>query len=101
MPGLDTLLQHKKAQKITARNQGCSMQCSSKLGYSKYKDNGPEKKTEGWETRFANSEVTTQPIWTTAKALTQRGEPKKPSAIHSPLGPIFHPIDEANIIKTA
>jgi hypothetical protein len=35
---------------------------------------------------------------TPAESLTRRGGPKAPTAIHSPSGPIFYPIDKANVI---
>jgi hypothetical protein len=50
--------------------------------------------------KVANCEVTPQAIWPIAKSLTKRGGPKAPSAIHGPLGPIFYPIEIANINKT-
>jgi hypothetical protein len=46
----------------------------------------------------AESTVTPQTIWPTAKSLTKRNGPKAPSAIYGPLGPILYPIDKANII---
>jgi hypothetical protein len=55
-------------------------------------------KLERWETELANCEVTPQAIWAIAKSLTKRGGPKAPPAVHGPLGPIFYPIDKANII---
>jgi hypothetical protein len=58
-----------------------------------------QKRTpERWETELANCEVTPQAIWPIAKPLTKRGGPKAPSSIHGSLGPIFYPIDKANII---
>jgi hypothetical protein len=52
---------------------------------------------ERWETKLANCEVMPQEIWPIAKSLTKRGRPKAPSANHDPLGPIFYPINKANI----
>jgi hypothetical protein len=74
------------------------MQNGSKLGPSKYQYNGPERKFERWETKLANCEVTPQATWPIAKSLTKMGGPNVPSAIPSPLCPIFHPFDKANII---
>jgi hypothetical protein len=37
-------------------------------------------------------------VWTIVKSLSKRGGQKAPVAIHGPLGPIFYPIDKANII---
>jgi hypothetical protein len=51
-----------------------------------------------WETKLKNYGVTPQAIWPIAKALSKRGGPKAPSAIHGPLGPIFFLIGNANII---
>jgi hypothetical protein len=53
---------------------------------------------ERWERKLANCEVTVQAIWPIAKSLTKRGEPKVPSAILGPLGPIFYPVNKANVI---
>jgi hypothetical protein len=53
---------------------------------------------ERWETKFTNCEVTPQVIWPVAKSLTKGDGPKALSAIHVPLGPIFYPVDRANII---
>jgi hypothetical protein len=41
------------------------------------------------KTKWANCEITPQAIWPLAKSLTNRGEPKKPSAIYGPLGAIL------------
>jgi hypothetical protein len=56
----------------------------------------PKRALERLETKLANCEVTPQAIWPVAKSLTKRGGPKASSAIHSPLGPLFYPISEAN-----
>jgi hypothetical protein len=53
---------------------------------------------ERWETKLVNCEVTPQTIWPIAKSLTKRGGQKAPSAIYGPIGPIFYPVDKANII---
>jgi hypothetical protein len=37
-------------------------------------------------------------MWPIAKSLTKTGGPKAPYAIHGPLGPIFYPVNKANII---
>jgi hypothetical protein len=37
-------------------------------------------------------------MWPIANSLSRRGGPKAAPAIYGPLGPIFYPIDEANII---
>jgi hypothetical protein len=39
------------------------------------------KSLECWETKIANSEVTFQAIWPTAKSLMKRDGPKAPIAI--------------------
>jgi hypothetical protein len=44
-----------------------------------------------------NTPVAPQAIWPIAKSLIKRNRPKAPSAIHSPSGPIFYPIDKAYI----
>jgi hypothetical protein len=46
---------------------------------------------------LANYIVTPQAIWPIAKSLSKSSGPKAPSAIHGPLGPVFYPIDKANI----
>jgi hypothetical protein len=53
---------------------------------------------ERWETKLINCEVPSQAIWPIGKTLTKTGGPKAPSAIHCPFGPIFYPINKANII---
>jgi hypothetical protein len=50
------------------------------------------------KTKIENCEVTPQAIWPNAKSLTKRGEPKETTAIHGPLGPVFHPNEKANVI---
>lgn len=57
-----------------------------------------KRSLERWIKSLANCEVTPQAISSIAKSLTKWGEPQAPSAIHGPLGPIFYPIDKANII---
>jgi hypothetical protein len=57
-----------------------------------------ERALERWETKLENCKVTPQEIWPIAKSLTKKSEPKAPSAIHGPLGPLFYPIDKANAI---
>jgi hypothetical protein len=49
---------------------------------------------ERWETKLASFKVTPQAIRPIAKSLSKWGEPKAPSAIHGPLGPIFYPLDK-------
>jgi hypothetical protein len=39
-----------------------------------------------------------QAIWHIATLLTKSSGPKAPSEIYDPIGPIFYPIDKANII---
>jgi hypothetical protein len=53
---------------------------------------------ERWVTKLGNCECTSQAPWLISKSLSKMDEPKAPSAIHCPLGPIFYPIDKANII---
>jgi hypothetical protein len=53
---------------------------------------------ERGETKIENCEVTPQAIWPIAKSLTKRGGPKVPTAIHGPLGPVYHPNENANVI---
>jgi hypothetical protein len=53
---------------------------------------------ERWETKLPNSEVTHETMLPIAKSLSKRGGPKAPSSIHDLLGPIFCPVDTANII---
>jgi hypothetical protein len=56
-----------------------------------------ERALARWETNLANCEVTPQAIWPIAKSLKKMGRPKASSAMHGPLGPMFYPINEANI----
>jgi hypothetical protein len=53
---------------------------------------------EQWETNLANTELTPQAIWPTAKSLTNRDGPRAPTAIHGLLGLKYHPVDKANAI---
>jgi hypothetical protein len=53
---------------------------------------------ERWETKIENCEVTPQAIWPLAKSLIKRSGPKAPTAVHGPSGPIFYPMDKANVI---
>jgi hypothetical protein len=53
---------------------------------------------ERWETKLTNCEVTSQAVWLIAEFLSKSGGPETPSEVHCPLGPIFYPIDKANII---
>jgi hypothetical protein len=48
--------------------------------------------------KLVDCDIAPQALWPIAKALSKRVGPKEPSAIHGPLGPIFCPIDKANII---
>jgi hypothetical protein len=48
--------------------------------------------------KLETCEVTPKAMWLIAKSLTKRSGPKAPSAFYGPLGPIFYPIDKANII---
>jgi hypothetical protein len=52
---------------------------------------------ERWDPKLTNCEATPQAIWPIAKSLTKRGGSRASSAIHGPLGPMFYPIDKANI----
>jgi hypothetical protein len=52
---------------------------------------------EPWETKIGNCEVTPQAIWPIVKSLTKRGKRKATTAIHGPLGPVFHPNEKANV----
>jgi hypothetical protein len=47
---------------------------------------------------LANCEVTPQAVRSIAKSLSKRRGSETPSPIHGPLGPIFYPIDKANLI---
>jgi hypothetical protein len=44
------------------------MQNGSKLGRSKYQDNGPEGAIERWETNLANCDAISQATWPIAKS---------------------------------
>jgi hypothetical protein len=75
------------------------MQNGSKLGHSKYRENGPAKDhlkdgRQIWQ--FAKH---TSSNMTYRKTLIKSCGTKAPSAIYGPLGPIFYPIDEANIMS--
>jgi hypothetical protein len=50
------------------------------------------------ETKITNCELTPQAIWQIEKTFTKRGAPKASSVIHDFIGPIFCPVDKANII---
>jgi hypothetical protein len=51
-----------------------------------------------WETKLANVEVAPQAVWPIAKSIARSGGPNTLSEIYALLGPIFYPIDKANII---
>jgi hypothetical protein len=57
-----------------------------------------KKALERWESKIENCEVTPQAIWPIAKSLTKRGEAKATITIHGPLGLVFYPNEEANVI---
>jgi hypothetical protein len=52
---------------------------------------------EWWETKLANTELTSQTIWPIAKSLTNKDGPKASTAIHGLLG-LKYPVDKANVI---
>jgi hypothetical protein len=52
---------------------------------------------EKWETKVSHSEATRHVIWPLAKPLL-RDRPKAPTAIHSPSGLKFLPLEKANVI---
>jgi hypothetical protein len=54
--------------------------------------------TERWETKISNREVTPHAVWPLAKSLKRRDRPKAPTAIHSPSGLIFLPLEKVNKI---
>jgi hypothetical protein len=59
----------------------------------------PKKKAlKWWETKIANTELTSQAIWPITKSLTKRDGPRVPTAIHGLLGLKYHPEDKANAI---
>jgi hypothetical protein len=99
IPGLDHLLKHKrKLRKILqeTRDPACKTAVNwvnQNIGRMVWK-----RALVRWETKLANCKVTPQAIRPIAKSLSKRGGPQAPSAIHGPLGPIFYPIDRANII---
>jgi hypothetical protein len=53
---------------------------------------------ERCETKLENCEVTLQAMWRIVEPLSEMAGAKAPSAIHGPLGPIFYPVNKANII---
>jgi hypothetical protein len=57
-----------------------------------------KKALERWETKIGNCEVTPQSVWQIAESLLKRYEPRAPTAIHSPLGLKFLPLEKANAI---
>jgi hypothetical protein len=81
-----------------ARNQGSGMKAAVIWFTRNIRRMAQKGPLERWEIKLSNCKVTPQAIWPIAKPLTKRGGPKAPSAIHGPLGPIFCPIDKANII---
>jgi hypothetical protein len=48
--------------------------------------------------KIANTDVTPQAIWQTAKSLMKWDGPKKPTAIQGPFGLTFHTLEKANAI---
>jgi hypothetical protein len=83
--------------KGSSENNGKKPGISSHLGYFIMRM-AWKRALERWETRLTNCEATPQAVWPISKSLTKRGWLKVPSTIHGPLGLIFYPIDEANVI---
>jgi hypothetical protein len=48
--------------------------------------------------KWANCEDTLKATWPITNSLTKRGTPKASSVIHGPLGIMFYPIDQANVM---
>jgi hypothetical protein len=53
---------------------------------------------ERWEMKLENCKVTPKAIWPITKFLQKRGEPRALFEVYGPLGPVFYPINKANII---
>jgi hypothetical protein len=53
---------------------------------------------ERCETKLSNAEITPHAVWPLVKSLKRGDKPKAPSAIHSPRGPKFIPLEKANVI---
>jgi hypothetical protein len=51
-----------------------------------------KKALEQWKRKLANTELTPPAIWPIAKSLTNRDEPRAPTAIHGLLGLKYHPV---------
>jgi hypothetical protein len=49
------------------------------------------------ETKVGNYEVTPETLWPIAKSLMNSGGPKAPTAVHGPLGIIYHLDEKANV----
>jgi hypothetical protein len=99
IPGLDHLLRHKsKLGKLWHETRDPACKTAVNWVSRNIRRMVQKRAHERWETKLANCEVTHQVIWPIAKSLAKSGGPKTPSEIHGPLGPIFYPIDKANII---
>jgi hypothetical protein len=81
-----------------ARDQGSNMQNAVNWVTRNNKRMVRKRPLERWEIKLENCEDEPKAIWRIARSLTKRGGPKTPAAIHSLLGPIFHPKDKAHII---
>jgi hypothetical protein len=81
-----------------ARNQGSSMKNGSKVGHSKYRENGSEKsaRKEGNKVGKLRSHISSNIFY--CEIPHRKGWNKTPPAIYGPLLPIFYPIDKANTI---
>jgi hypothetical protein len=97
LPGLDRVLKHKKRMRKLwqeTRDPGCK---TSVNPVSKAIRRMIRKRThEQRETKLANTEITSQAIWPSAKSLSNRDGPREPTAIHGLLGLKYHPVDKAN-----
>jgi hypothetical protein len=99
LPGLDRLLKQKhRLWKLWQETRDPA--CKTAVNWVKnvIRRMTHERALERWETKIANTDVTPQAIWATAKSLMKSDGPKKPIAIHGPFGLIFYPLEKANAI---
>jgi hypothetical protein len=98
---LERLLKHKqRLRKLWQETRDPACKMAVKWVTKTIRRIARKRALERWEIKIENCEVTPQPIWLIVKPLTKRGEPKAPTALHGPLGPVFYPNKKANVSAT-
>jgi hypothetical protein len=99
LPGIKSLLKHRRRLRIlwqVTRDPACKTALNW-VAKTIRRMTG-RKALERWETKVGNCEVTPQALLLIPKSLMKRDGPKAPTALHGPLGIIYHPNEEASVI---